>query len=80
MTYQDQNNLHCKTQYPTSIATDGQVIISLPKTAKADADECCKHHTWSHHFELQTSQLAYNHTVEKRTFSLWTSLFAQMLK
>jgi hypothetical protein len=28
----------------------------------------------------QKSQLAYNHTVEKRTFSLWTSLFAQMLK
>jgi hypothetical protein len=56
MTYQDHNNLHCKTQYPTSIATDGQVIINLPKTAKADADERCKHHTWSHHFELQTSQ------------------------
>jgi hypothetical protein len=28
----------------------------------------------------QKSQLAYNHTVEKRTFSFWTSLVAQMLK
>jgi hypothetical protein len=34
----------------------GEVIISLPKTAKADAEERCKHHTWNHHFELQTSQ------------------------
>jgi hypothetical protein len=34
----------------------GEVIISLLKTAKADANERCKHHTWSHHFELQTSQ------------------------
>jgi hypothetical protein len=30
----------------------GEAIISLPKTAKADAEERCKHHTWSHHFEL----------------------------
>jgi hypothetical protein len=31
-------------------------IISLPKTAKANADERYKHHTWNHHFELQTSK------------------------
>ncbi len=35
----------------------GEVIINLPKTAKADAEERCKHHTWNRHFELQTSQL-----------------------
>jgi hypothetical protein len=28
----------------------------------------------------QKSQLTYNRTVEKRTFSLWSSLIAQMLK
>jgi hypothetical protein len=51
----------------------GEVIINLPKTAKADAEERCKHHTWNHHFELKAMGILHP-ILDKAIASAFTPL------
>jgi hypothetical protein len=55
----------------TSISTNRGVTNRLFKIKVVNAYECCKHCTWSHHFELQTNyaKITYDKPhCEKKTF------------